>query len=145
MNLMDDLEFPLIAPHEGREFELMEQGRKNVALFYDIIPDQYGEFRSLDQYGAIEWSVPINLTHAQKGSLRERGAHYEGLDEDGTEIYIPYRILYRKNHEAQARRLADLVQNYGVGWDIEKEREIGAILGYPKESIEQFVRNLENR
>jgi hypothetical protein len=28
----------LIGPHEGREFELLERGEKNVALFYEIIP-----------------------------------------------------------------------------------------------------------
>lgn len=44
---------PLIGPHEGKEFELIDQGLKHVALFCEIIPDLYHSFTQRPDFGCI--------------------------------------------------------------------------------------------
>lgn len=119
--------FPLIGPHEGREFELMDRGVKHVALFYDIIPDDYVRYKALDDYDAIEWAQPIS--------------HPDGYD-----VNIAYRILFRKSHQKQAERLHQLQQMLHEGhYKLDHEYEVGAILGYPKAAIEYYVKRIKTK
>ncbi len=131
-----------IGPHEGLEFALLEAGQKHVAYWCDWIPDEYEEYKSRPDYDAIEWEIPVKLSEEQISALRKRGADYKGLHDDDGVIQIPYRILYRKTHEADAKRLEHIIRNYGTTWKPELEREIGAILGYSQDDIEAFIERL---
>lgn len=113
----------LIGPHEGKEFELLQMGDKNVALFYEIIPEEYYIFRNNPNYNSIEFIRPATLSENLK------------LD-------IQYVILYRIGFEVDANRLHALVSDIipkEHGMNHEYEREVGIILGYSEEAIDYYL------
>ncbi len=115
----------LIGPHEGREFELLDDHKKHVAFFHDIVPTRCYEYALRDEYDLIQWEVVT--PHKSRP------------------ITIPYVILFRTSHYTQARRLENLIRHFDrKNWK-ESEREIGHILGYSNEAIEYFISTNEPR
>ena len=112
----------LIGPHEGREFELLERGEKNVALFYEIIPPQVSDFTARADFDSLEF--------------------IRGLDLAGVETAVPYVILYRNGFEEDARELLQLINRDVAGFDPAIERRVGEILGYPRAAIEHYIASL---
>lgn len=109
---------PKIGPHEGIELELMLQGKKQVAMFYDgIIPDEMLPYIKRHYFSTIE------------------------------KYYCPpngfYTIVFREEHCQQAERLSNLLDM--PGFDPEREREIGKIFGYAPEDIEFFIISCQQR
>jgi hypothetical protein len=112
----------LIGPHEGREFELLERGEKNVALFYEIIPPQVSDFTARVDFESLEFNQRVDLA--------------------GVETAVPYVILYRNGFEDDARELLQLINRDAVGFDPAIERRVGEILGYPQPAIEHYIASL---
>ena len=112
----------LIGPHEGKEFDLIRKGQKDVALFYELIPQEYFEFKRLDQYGVIEFEKPVAMD-----------------DIAGSVLYV---ILYRRGFQDEAEELRNLVESKTKGFNLTSERRIGEILGYPEEAIEHYLHSL---
>ncbi|MDG6894221.1 hemocin immunity protein [Volucribacter amazonae] len=107
-----------IGPHEGIELQLMLQGKKQVALFFDgIIPDEMLTYIESRYFSTIE------------------------------KYYCPpngfYTIVFKEEYRQQAEHLSSLI---GIsGFDPEREREIGKILGYDSEDIEFFIALCQQR
>ena len=104
-----------IGPHEGREFDLMRRGEKDVALFFEIEPE--GLAAILD--AGFQFMKFLQFTHQGK----EHFTH----------------IVYRPSHKAQAIRLKKLVLAPKQGIDPVREHEIGAILGYTRSEVKAFI------
>lgn len=120
-----DKDFPLIGPHEGREFELLDRGLKHVAFFCEIIPDDYHNYKAQEPYDVIEWQRTVRHRH-------------------GYDVQIPYCVIFRKTHRQQAERLYELNQLFYKGdYRPDHEYEIGDILSYPKKSVEAFVQKIK--
>lgn len=109
----------LIGPHEGIEFELLESGEKNVAYFYELIPEKYYVFKKKNSYKYIEFQKEILI----KNNL----------------IKMPYVIIFRKSYDKEALRLHDILLNKAAVRNMDAEREIGQILSYPEEAIEHYL------
>ena len=115
----------LIGPHEGREFELLERGEKNVALFYETFPPQVSDFIARADFDSLEFNRRFDLA--------------------GVETAVPYVILYRNGFEDHARELLQLINRDAAGFDPAIERRVGEILGYPQPAIEHYIANLPSR
>lgn len=115
----------LIGPHEGKELALLDSGEKHVALFYEIIPDQYYSYKKMKEYCAIEFTKFAEV--------------------EGRRHPIQYAILYRKCHRENALRLAEIIKSDYENYDMNLEREIGRILCYSNEAIEAFIAKVESR
>lgn len=99
-----------IGPHNGREYELMATAKKCVALFFDLIPDEFHE-------------NPAKLSMGRISS------------EDGT-----CSVYYLDGHREEAFRLLDLSLGTSyAGYVPEVEREIGQLLGYEEWQIDAFL------
>ena len=104
-----------IGPHEGQEFALMRDGKKHVALFFEIEPE------GLD---AI-LSEGFNLVM------------FRQFEHQGRIFYT--RIVFRDGYEADAVRLKDLVQRDSGRIEPAREHEIGAILSYTQDEVDAFI------
>lgn len=134
---MDETDFPLIGPHEGRELELMLAGKKRVAYFAECEP--YEAFRPYVENGRIvrrEWKDQWERVR-QMFVLR------------GIEAEAPMPVLYGlAGYEDQIDRLqAALDASMTVRGEalIAVEYEIGRLLGYPEAAIEAYVARLRER
>jgi hypothetical protein len=105
-----------IGPHEGREFELMRAGAKDVAYFFELEPKGLAEISADPSFLAMV---------------------FQSCELHG--ISVPCWIAYRVGFEKQAQRLKSLVLDPSTGWHKAREYEIGRILGYRDEDIEAFV------
>lgn len=110
---------PLIGPHEGQEFALLNSGHKNVALFYEIIPEDVEAFRNKPGFVVCDFDQRFEVP--------------------GRTAVIPYVILYRKGFETDAQELHRLLQRDRPKFDPLAERRIGEILGYPPQAIDHFI------
>ncbi|MFE3837471.1 hypothetical protein [Pseudogemmobacter sonorensis] len=110
-----------VGPHEGREFALMREGRKNVALFSEIEPEGLEEILA---EGFCLFKFP-------QFSLRDR-------------VFFAW-IVFRDGFEGDALRLRQLLKPGMPGIDPAREHEIGRILSYSEEEVEAFLRHLAAR
>lgn len=102
-----------IGPHDFIEYELMAEGRKNIAMFSDLIPSAFVH----------------NPCDLELGMLRS--------DDDACTIY------YMPGHIDGAKRLMELNTNSrGAGYVPEVEREIGRLLGYEEWQIDVFLQHV---
>lgn len=106
---------PQIAPHEGRELNLMRRGLKHVALFFELRP--------LDFAGFVESG--FHLIEFEQFAKQNQ-------------IYNTY-IFYRSGYEDAAKRLKEIAQDISKGIDLIREHEIGRILGYTRDQVEAFI------
>ncbi len=106
---------PGVGRHEGREFDLMRAGQKDVALFIELKPD------GLDQALADGFLL----------------LEFEKQWADGP--IISFWIVYRAGHAAKASRLQALVLAPSRGFYPSTEHEIGKILGYTKDEVNAFL------
>lgn len=104
-----------VGPHEGREFDLMRQGDKHVALFFELKPEGLDGFLA-EGYKLLKFR---QFTH-------EGAAYYT-------------RIVYRPSHAKDAQRLQALVTENHRGIDPLRKHEIGKILGYTHAEVEAFL------
>lgn len=101
-----------VGPHDYVEYELMADGKKNLAMFSDLIPSAFVH----------------NPCSLKLGMIRSP---------DST-----CTVYYRHGHETDARRLLDLnLSAYGKGCVPDIEREIGRLLGYEEWQIEAFLKH----
>ena len=104
-----------IGAHEGREFDLMRRGHKDVALFFELEPEG---LEAMLGEGYI--------------LLKFRQFVHQGL------VYFTC-IVFRPGFEAAAMRLKHLVEDKAHGLDPAKEQEIGKILGYTPEQVQAYL------
>lgn len=108
---MIDAQMPAgVGPHTDIEYKLMCEGKKKLAMFSDLIPDEF-----IDNPAGIEMDVISNP--------------------EGT-----CTIFYMHGHNAEATRLMELnLSTRGRGFIPEVEREIGRLLGYQEWEINAFL------
>lgn len=106
-----------IGPHEGREFALMRENKKNVALFFEIEPDGLNEILQ-EGYCLLQFRQFVHL---------------------GQTFFT--RIVFRDGFETDAIRLKTLVSETGKDVDPTREYEIGTILSYSREQVEAFIQH----
>lgn len=105
-----------IGPHEGREYELMMNGKKHVAIFTEVVPFL---FVSNPQSLPIRW-----IDHHETNGI----------------------IFYMPGYEEDAADLSALMTRAMklTTFSPEIERMIGRILGYSEQEIESFVTHVGN-
>lgn len=102
-----------IAPHEDAEYQLMAAGKKHLAMFSDLIPEEFID----DPEG-----LKIGVVRSDDGEC--------------TVYYMP------GHREAAERLLALNLSSYGKGFVPEIEREIGRLLGYEEWQIDAFLKHV---
>ena len=113
---MTDHQLPTgIGPHDGREFMLMRDGKKNVALFFEVAPE------GLDAILSDGFNLLL----------------FRQFEHQGRVFFT--RIVFRDGYGAAALRLKDLVQRDSRGVDPAREHEIGEILSYRREDVDAFI------
>ena len=127
-----DESVPDIGPHEDRELELMLAGRKPLAMFTELSPDETGLIPE------AEFSP-----YVRSGRLivREVFEPVERLSEDSGEHFVR-RVLYALPEEKwriDAMLLVCRVATKLRRWDEGLERVTGELLGYNKRQIDAFV------
>jgi hypothetical protein len=133
----DDKPPSFVSPHEGRELQLMLEGKKHLSMFlieddveYEDYPDK--RFDALTLEGRFVKDVRI-----EKFSLL-----------DGTEI-SSRRILYATASEAwripAMLMIQDIYRTLVPGRRPDLERAIGWLLGYDRSDVELFVEWLAKR
>ena len=127
----DDTQLSFVGPHEGRELELMLEGKKHLSMFliedtveYENYPDK--QFDTFVSEGKFLKDVRV--------------AHYPSFG--GTEI-TARNILYASTGEGwripAMRMIQDIYENMGPGWRPDLERAIGSLLGYDRNDVELFI------
>jgi hypothetical protein len=106
-----------IGPHEGKEFMLMRAGEKDVALFFEIEPEELTEVLS-------------------EGFCMLKFPQFEHL---GATFFT--WIVFRKGFENKALRLKGLVEQSTSGIDSSREHEIGEILSYSRKQVDAYVQH----
>ncbi|MDR5771235.1 MULTISPECIES: hypothetical protein [unclassified Caballeronia] len=108
---MDDAQIPEgVGPHSEIEYRLMCEGKKKLAMFSDLIPDEF-----IDNPSNLDMDV-ISDTRGM------------------------CTIFYMRGHNADAERLMALnLSTRGRGYIPEVEREIGRLLGYEEWEINAFL------
>lgn len=104
-----------IAPHEGKELELMLTGKKQVAKFSDFIPADFVPYLVRGQF---HYLVSFHVT-------------------DG-EFAFPTFVIYAPQHQQKAQQLLQLLKPELLVLD-ETHRQIGRILGYEEWQIDAFL------
>ncbi len=102
-----------IGPQEGREFDLLAGGKKDIALFSDYRP------ADLDRFLLDHTFFLTTVTF----HLKNLGAYH---------VYI----VARRGHETSVDALLAMIDpDINAGFDEERERCIGARLGYSNDEI----------
>jgi hypothetical protein len=102
-----------IGPHEGKEYHLMKEGKKNLALFSDVIPDEFREDPANLDLGVIACEAEFCT------------------------------VFYRQGYREEAEALFALnMKARGTGFDPVLERQIGHLLGYEDWQIDVFLRHV---
>jgi tRNA (guanine37-N1)-methyltransferase len=114
-------------PHEGREFQLMREGKKPLCMF-------------LDEGGAPHFPERDFDNLVAEGRLVKRVS----LETDGNSQLR--RVIYARPQEEWRIEALLLVLNlYGSlvpGWRPDLDRLIGLLLGYERSEIEGFVKKI---
>lgn len=104
-----------IGPHEGIEFDLMQDGLKNVAMFTDYIPSEADEIIQRNNFHVIKLK----------------------RDFEGREFFTT--IIYRDGFEALAEELSDIIKSEPSSFDPVIERRIGELLSYSDIEIDVYI------
>ena len=114
-----------IGPHEGIEFKLIEQGKKDLALFgFDYPEDDHYAKAKLLGLGVLEFD------HGDAG-----------LDGELKNV-----VFYRPGYQNKAQELVDAVKlslTRPEDWQA-VEYQIGSLLGYTDHEISVFIKHLES-
>ncbi|WP_439242703.1 hemocin immunity protein [Lonepinella sp. BR2474] len=105
-----------IGPHEGKEFELMRNGQKNIALFYS-------------DYEFPESFIP----YIKSGTFRLK----EVFISSSPKCDLTAQIVYKPEAEKEADLLAELIKI--LKFIPENEKKIGLLLGYSEEDVDFYV------
>lgn len=132
-----DKSVPDIGPHEDRELELMLAGRKPLAMFTEISPDETGVIPEADF-----------APHVESGRLIVREV-FEPLEEEPENSGGQFvrRVLYALPEESWRIDAMLLVCRVAANlrrWDEGLERVTGELLGYDKRQIDAFVGRIKN-
>ncbi|MCH9853822.1 MAG: hypothetical protein K0U45_10025 [Alphaproteobacteria bacterium] len=126
--MADDIYIPqAVNPHQGIEWQLMQKGDKNVALFAlhrETLPDEFTKAETFP-------SLTLECIAHQKPNKRRRGAKQ-----------LIFNIFFNPNHEQDAQILYHLLEScYQQTGKItpQIERRIGQILGYKDKDIETYL------
>ena len=119
---------PLIGPHEGRELELMLQGEKPAAMFYDIEPYTEGIIPE-DEF----------QPYVDAGKIVKKETFHVFRDAQVRHVYYA-----RPDYSANIDRLIEITKHQydserKTSWPEELERETGKLLGYSDEAIEYYL------
>ena len=128
---------PFLGPHEGRELELMLTGKKPLSLFSfeegierEIFPEH--QFDLYVAEGVFVKNVRVDCY----------------VSADGEEVNMR-SVLYATASESwripAMRMVQDIYHSQGLGWRLDLERVIGALLGYDRNDVELFVERLAKR
>ena len=104
-----------IGPHEGIEFDLMQDGLKNVAMFTDYIPSEADEIIQRNNFHVIKLK----------------------RDFDGREFFTT--IIYRDGFSDLAKELSDIIKSEPSSFDPVIERRIGELLSYSDTEIDVYI------
>ena len=104
-----------IGPHEGIEFDLMQDGLKNVAMFTDYIPSEADEIIQRNNFHVIKLK----------------------RDFDGREFFTT--IIYRDGFSDLAKELSDIIKSEPSSFDPVIERRIGELLSYSNTEIDVYI------
>ena len=104
-----------IGPHEGIEFDLMQDGLKNVAMFTDYIPSEADEIIQRNNFHVIKLK----------------------RDFDGREFFTT--IIYRDGFSDLAKELCDIIKSEPSSFDPVIERRIGELLSYSDTEIDVYI------
>ena len=104
-----------IGPHEGIEFDLMQDGLKNVAMFTDYIPSEADEIIQRNNFHVIKLK----------------------RDFDGREFFTT--IIYRDGFSDLAKELSDIIKSEPSIFDPVIERRIGELLSYSDTEIDAYI------
>ncbi len=116
-----------IGPHEGIEFEIIQNDLKHVALFTADLP------LSQDFLDALANKIYQKLD-------------VELVSSNGQFRFLSY-IIYRESHAYFAQKLAKILKQYLLqgGFNPDYDREIGTILGYTTEDIEFYIQRFQSK
>lgn len=126
MNAEDEL--PLgIAPHEGRELELMLKGEKPLAMFYDVVPS------------TIELPEAAFEPFVESGRIIKKVVHYRDDKKGYTHRYLFYALPGEewRIEEMQAFKEAMFSANYK--YDPADDRRTGWLLGYDDRDVDVYM------
>lgn len=127
-----------VGPHEGRELELMLEGKKHLSYFFfevgierDIFPED--EFERLVNSGflAKDERIEVMISPETKSDTTVRNILHATVTE-------AWRI-------PAMRTVQDIYRRMGPGWRPDLERVIGSLLGYDPEHVEAFIARLARR
>lgn len=105
-----------IGPHEGREIELLLEGKKRVALFVEVIPID------LNKLPNSKFETLLFQSPPKKG------------------VSVPVVIAFERQYHRTALRLKKLYEEGTTStFDEEREKEIGKILGYSEAEISAYI------
>lgn len=110
-----------IGPHDGREFSLMREGKKNVALFFEIEPEGLEDLLE-DGFVLLKF---LQFKYQGKAFFT--------------------RIVFRRGYEADALRLKEIVSRDTKGVDEQREHEIGKILSYTPDQVDAYIHHLRRK
>ena len=127
-----------LGPHEGRELELMLEGKKHLNRFYFEV----GIERSVFPEDEFDLQVA-------NGFLVKDERIEESISRETGELTSSRSILYAAANEAwripAMRMIQDIYQRMEPGWRPDLERMKGALLGYDPQDVESFIKNLVKR
>lgn len=119
-----------IGPHEGRELELMLDGKKPLSMFSYLVeggfvPYPEAEFEKYVSTGRLKKVVSDQSTTVRGELLTNRRVLYALPNEDWRiRAFLFVQALY---------------DSFGPGWRPDFEMIIGSLLGYDREDIEAFI------
>ncbi len=105
-----------IGPHEGKEFELMRNGQKNIALFFS-------------DYEFPECFIP----YIKSNIFRLK----EVFISSSPKCDLTAQIVYKPEAEEEANLLAELIKIRE--FIPQNEKKIGLLLGYSEEDVDFYV------
>jgi hypothetical protein len=130
----DNVPPAFVGPHEGREFELMLEGKKHLSMFLLEDAVEYGDYPD-KRFDAL----------AAEGRLVKHVCVEHSVLLDGIEMSLQV-TMYASVSEAwripAMRMVRDIYAATGPGWRPDLERMIGSLLGYDRQDVELFVERL---
>ncbi len=127
-----------VNPHQGIEWQLMQKGQKQLALFalhHESLPD---EFQSNHPFQQMLIECDAHESSRKQKNKKPNNKRRRGVKK------LTFHIFFLANSHAQkqAQKLADLLQEcYQADGRItpEIEKEIGQLLGYTDKDIETYL------
>lgn len=114
-----------LAPHDGKELELMLLECKELSLFFSdmIIPDKFYDY------------IEAGVFNIKRIILQDKTQYQIGLEAI---------IIFRPIHQYKADRLSQILKESMSKFEPGIEREIGKLLGYDEEDIEFYIEHIMN-